>query len=83
MNRQTYFRHTSCIYINISGILLTTTIVIYMIRDKRNIFSDECSKLDAIYFEMRTNISRKNIWKAEERINNIFRTTSINIIGIH
>ena len=54
-----------------------------MIRDKRNIFSDECSKLDAIYFEMRTNISRKNIWKAEERINNIFRTTSINIIGIH
>ena len=76
-------RYTSCIYINISGILMTTTIMIYMIRDKRNIFSEECSKLDAIYFEMRTNISRKNIWKAEERINNIFRTTSINIIGIH
>ena len=62
---------------------MTTTIMMYMIRDKRNIFSDECSKLDAIYFEMRTNISRKNIWKAKERINNIFRTTSINIIGIH
>ena len=58
-SRITMNRYTSCIYINISGILVTTTIMMYMIRDKRNIFSDECSKLDAIYFEMRTNISRK------------------------
>ena len=53
------FYVTLCIYINMSGILKNTIFLIYMVKDKRNIFSDECSKLDAIYFEMRTNISKK------------------------